>query len=276
MTDSKISLLESEDSSGNGRITPQYFPRVNSPEKTGNLSSGDDKVDPDTLSTVSFPQGTEISLQKDISRYNSQNFQHTDIDTEDEKLPISNVKTLTPTPLKAGLLSNIECLFNGIILKSENLQNCWDSLISTKISSRQIVISILTNLLLISIAIPLSLDGYFSKLVPDFLIGFLFATYLIVIYNNYVNVNLKQKTSSFITEYLQVDITNPQKRKSFFLFTFAVSATPGFVLCHGYSTTNAPAFFPTSLFSIMMILITGLISLRKPFLEKHILFSLSL
>jgi len=129
-------------------------------------------------------------------------------------------------------------------------------------------------LCLISISIPLSLDNYIPRIIPDIEIIILFTSYFFLIYNNYVDGPQTSRSIAVLFEKLEIDITNKSKRRFLFLLSIAISATPTYILTHGYSTSGPPAFFPGSIFPLTVITGILLIILWNGFLKAHIEFQL--
>lgn len=150
----------------------------------------------------------------------------------------------------------------------------YDRILLCLMNWRLLSIILLTLLELVAILLPLTLDGYISKIIPDIVIGLLFFGYMVVIYNNYINVGSREAVTLRVIRYLELDINNPSKRKILFLLNIAISMTPGYVLFHGYVTSGPPAFFPTSLFPILLIIATTLLVLRDGFLKDYIYFQI--
>lgn len=127
-------------------------------------------------------------------------------------------------------------------------------------------------IILIVLSIGLSLDGYISKIFPDVLIGLALLAYMIVVYNGYVNQTRNPLVTEFI-KVLQIDTQDPNKRKILYFLTIAISMTPGYVLSHGYVTSGPPGFFPSSIFPLLLIIATLLLTLRDCFLRGYWAFN---
>lgn len=188
----------------------------------------------------------------------------------------SDGHTVTSIPLGIGIPDKDKNLIPNQepILSVDNQARPGNRCLSCnkKYKWQHLTIISLLIILLIVLSIGLTLDGYITKIIPDILIGIAFLAYMIVVYIGYVNQTPNPLVLDFI-KVLEIDTQDTNKRKILYFLSVAISMTPGYVLSHGYVTSGPPGFFPSSVFPLLLVIATLLLTLRDGFLRGYWAFN---